>query len=222
METATMTRPISKAPQGAVQTETLTIAEAAAKLAVRVLNHSRAQDIANAEGFARQWTDRERAARALLRGVEAREFTWGAMFKGTRAALIKAGLLDAKTKTSKSGTKEYRLPLNHNDGWCAACYGPTFGKIPPAWMASVAYDDGDKYAVSVEYNHPEDTDCRARAELAFAELDRPDMNQAILRRLIDEIPPMPLIVRVPEQIKAARKYPTKEQRLAWWNKKRGE
>jgi hypothetical protein len=202
--------------------QTLTIAEEAAKLAVRVLNHSRAQDIAKAEGLFQQWTDRERAAKALLRGVEAREYTWGAIFKGTKEALIKAGLLDATTRTVKSGVKHYRLPLNHEDGYNAACYGPTFGTIPPTWMASVSYDDGDKYSVSVEYDHPRDMDCRARAERAIAELDRRDMNPTLLRQLIAEIPPAPLSVLVPEQIKAARTYPTKEKRLAWWNKKRGE
>ena len=206
--------------------EGIDVGEEMNKLAERIRAASRAHEITIAEQNAARWANREKAARAMLRGVRVTDYAWGAVFEGTKSALVRAGLVSAALVPAKRKTKEFQLPLNHKDGYLDACYGPIGKAIPPSWSAKCVHEDNYKNEIPretkgnpllnvfVEFNN-HDLEVRERAQRAIAELDSADMSPKVLRVLILGIPPVPLSVQVPEQIKAARKYPTEKQRLAW-------
>jgi hypothetical protein len=147
----------------------------------------------------------------LPKGITFKEYTWGGYFYGTRAALVKAGLVPPNAKPNKGcrdGTKRtYRLPLNHEEGYMEACFGAG-GAIPPAWDATFWTDLDAKggHAVRVEYWHPRDLDMRPRCAAALAELDAEDCDKERLRVLIANIPPRPLCLSVLEEIQKSKHY----------------
>lgn len=202
--------PANVASVEAQEVQPLTASKLIAKCVADIRTVTRSNEVAATNGNAERWA--ERLKRAKLRGVKADDYCWGTIFNGSKAALIKAGLADAKSFPAKGKERKYQLPLNYGDGYNAACYGPTFGAIPPSWSARISHsmDSDGTYSVYVDFN-TDDLKVRERTDRAFDEMDRPDMNLALLRQLVAEIPPLPLSVTIPEQIKAARKYPRSEK-----------
>lgn len=199
-----------------------------ARLTKQLEDHNRRGEIAACKGSAERYAARDSEASALLRGIKVSDYVWGAIFEGTKAAFVRAGLVDEKRVPKKIGTTIlYQLPLNHNDGYTAACYGPTYGEIPPSWEAICGIEPevagtpkgNPLLSLTVKFNF-RDQGVRDRMLQALGELERPDMNAALLRKLILQIPPVPLSIQVPEQIKASKKYPTRNQREAWFKKNR--
>lgn len=189
-----------------------TMSDVMQKCAADIREINRKAAIEASKGNAERWAERANRAKAALRGIEVQDLNWGAIFTGSKAALIKAGLVSAQFVPAKGKSKEYRLPLNHHDGYIAACYGPTWGKIPPAWDVSITEgDEKGTYEVRAPYDWVDEMNIRERTQRAFEEMDRPDVNMSLLRRLVAEIPPLPLSVAVPEQIEKAKKYPVAEK-----------
>lgn len=185
-----------------------TVSDVMQKCAADIREINRESAIGAIKGNAERWAERVKLAQAALRGVKVEDFNWGAIFTGSKAALIKAGLVSAQLVPAKGKHKQYRLPLNHSDGYMAACYGPTWGRIPPAWDASIGEgDEKGTYAVKVSFDWVRDMNIRERTERAFEEMNRPDVNMALLRHMVAEIPPLPLSVAVPDQIEKAKMYP---------------
>lgn len=133
--------------------------------------------------------------------VTAEDFNWGTIFTGTKAALVKAGLMPQDCKIPKLGHvgEGYWLPLDWTERYNAACFGPDFGPIPPRWDAEVINNDGPQsLSVRASFNPDQDLNVRERAEMATIAL------KAALR-MVEEIAPRPLSVSIPAAIKAKRK-----------------
>jgi hypothetical protein len=155
-------------------------------------------------------------------GITFEEFWWGAIFTGTAEALIRAGLLSKKHIPRGKDTK-YMLPLNHHDGYMAACYGPTPGKIPPSWDAKAARSLGDQELVSVyvEYNQ-DDLDTEPRIKRALQTLESlnslSSMGRVTLNDVAEDIrsiAPRSLAESLREWIEKSKDWPTEKQRKAW-------
>lgn len=166
---------------------------------------TRTLEISAAEANAGRWWKRARWAAGALRGIAAEDFAWGCAFTGSRADLIRAGLIDAKHLPTERKDTDYELPLNHKDGYYEACYGSRNFPIPPHYEAHASKRDGITYAVHVRFEITDDV--RGRMERAIRELERPDVNMSVLRSLILAIPPVPLSVALPELISASRTWP---------------
>lgn len=119
-------------------------------------------------------------------GLTIGDYNWGSLFKGTKAALIKAGLVAPKDIPNRIGwEKKYTLPLDHHERYTEAVYGPDTGPIPPSFKADISRTGTDEYQVSVSFDYVRDLAVRERADQALT----------ILRALIsmvESIPPVPV------------------------------
>jgi hypothetical protein len=135
---------------------------------------------------------------SAFRGVTVRDHTWGGIFAGSRAALVRAGLMPAK-----GGAKGFDLPINWTDGFFASI---GTGTLPPRWRAGTEKSaDGKRLEVHVSYNM-KDNETLERAYIALAELDNAAPDLAKLRGLIADIPAQSVGVTIPAAIKQARKW----------------
>lgn len=146
-------------------------------------------------------------------GVIAQDFNWGAIFTGTKAQLIKAGLAEkgAFGKYRQSKQPEFWLPLNWGMGYDDACYfvhGGKTDRIPQRWDARLCREiGGSGWAVYVKFENVRDLNVQQRANIALAALDAGEPNA---RELVAQIPPCPLSVAVPALIaELNRKYDPK-------------
>lgn len=143
----------------------------------------------------------EREKIRLRGGVLAQDLNWGAIFEGTRAQLVRAGLMPASGLKFKDGASgNYQLPLNRAEGYNDACFIRRGERtIPQAWEArAMKRDGGSKIdAVYVEFDTLRDLNVRERTEIAVAALERGDPRAL---ELVKQIPPVPLSVAVPAQI----------------------
>ena len=138
----------------------------------------------------------KRKVKPDLFNVTARDLNWGAIFTGTKAALIRAKLVPPKYRFPSPNGKEgekYTLPLDHHERYTQAVYGPNFGPIQPTWDARVISWGKDEYEVWAQFNPEHDLNIRERAEQATIAL------QAALK-MVQDIAPRPLSVSIPEAI----------------------
>ena len=141
-------------------------------------------------------------------GVTVSNHNWGAIFRGTKAALIKAALASDELFPKKGRESAYQLPLNADDGWHAACFGPAYGEIPPSWTAKLVNEEEGTFSLYVEYNE-RDLNTRQRAQEVIAALDSPKSLEEI-KALIRSIPPNFMSDLLGEQLLLAKNYPKRK------------
>jgi hypothetical protein len=168
-------------------------------------------------------TKRSSGSKKGRSGITFEEFWWGAIFTGTAESLIRAGLLSKKHIPTRGKDTKYKLPLNHHDGYMAACYGPTPGKIQPSWDAKAARSLGAQELVSVyvEYNQ-DDLDTEPRIKRALQTLEslnsRSSMGRVTLNDVAEDIrniAPRSVAESLREWIERSKDWPTEKQREAW-------
>lgn len=148
---------------------------------------------------ATRWTP-DRPEVKLPGGITVRDFNWGAIFTGTKAQLVRAGLMPAKGLKWKryEGSEHFRLPLNQTAGWTDACFFKWhLDVIPQAWDAHAVREDG-RYSVSVTFDCVTDLNVEERTDIAVRAIMACQPNAL---ELVKQIPPVRLSVALPAQIK---------------------
>ncbi len=131
-------------------------------------------------------------AKSKFPGIKVEDFNWGAIFTGSKDALIRAKLAPSAFKVGK----EYTLPLDYSERYDKQAIATGFsGDAPQSWQATISSDTkgAREYSVYVEYDKRRDLDVRARAQDAIAALE-------VLRAFLLKVPPRPLSEAIPEVV----------------------
>jgi hypothetical protein len=133
---------------------------------------------------------KQRKAKQQASNITVEQFNWGSLFKGSKEALISAGLAMPEHFKFKKGSagKKYWLPFDWEKKYSEACYGPNFGPVPPRWDAHVSDSLNiipGQYSVHVEYDIVSDLNVRQRVAQAMTVL-----RTAV--ELVESIAPVPV------------------------------